>query len=134
VRLGAVAGLLSRRFAGLPDTLYYAAASSFLQGQLPAARGFIQQVIAGDPRRADAYNMLGAIEASRGQPEEARRAFEAALRLDPRGSATYTNLGLLELSTGNRSRAADLFAEALSLDPASVAARNGLRQSLDPHP
>jgi Flp pilus assembly protein TadD len=133
-RLGPVVDLLQRRFAGRPETHYYSAAASFLQGQLQTALGQIQQVIAQDPKRPDAHNMLGAIQASQGRSDEARRAFETALELDPRGSATYTNLGLLELSNGNRSRAAGLFAEALSLDPASQAARSGLEQSSDPFP
>ena len=133
-RLDPVVDTLQRRFGGRSTTRYYAAASNFLHGRLPAALDLIQQVIASDPRRADAYNMLGAISARLGQPNEARRAFEAGLDLNPRDSAAYTNLGLLELSSGNRSRAAKLFAEALSLDPASAAAREGLGQSRDPHP
>jgi spermidine synthase len=128
-RLDSVVELLQRRFAGHPQTYYFAAASSFMQGRLPAALGFIKQVVAADPKRGDAYNMMGAIHASLGQLSEAKTAFLDALRLNPRDASTYTNLGLLELSAGNRPRARELFAESLSLDPASPAARQGLADS-----
>lgn len=128
-RLDSVVDLLQRRFAGRPQTLYFAAASHFMRGRLPAARGFIQQVVAADPKRADAYNMLGAIHASLGQVAEARAAFDEALRLNHSDASAYTNLGLLELSAGNRARAHELFSESLSLDPSSAAARQGLANS-----
>jgi spermidine synthase len=128
-RLEPTVDLLQRRFGGRPQTLYFAAASSFLQGRLPAALGFIQQVVAADPKRADAYNMMGAIHASLGQVAQARAAFGEALRLNPRDGSAYTNLGLLELSAGGRAQARELFSESLSLDPQSAAARQGLADS-----
>jgi spermidine synthase len=108
---------------------YYAAAASFLKGELDAAVQHAQRAIGAAPQDAPAQNLLGAIQATRGDTMKARAAFENALRLDPRDTATYVNLGLLELSSGNRTRAAAYFDEALSLDPKSAAARQGLAQS-----
>ncbi len=130
IGLDPVAAALRAQFPDRPTTVYYAAASNFIQGRLPVALDLAREAVQRDPSRAPAQNLLGAIHASLGQTPEARVAFRAALQLDPRDAATYTNLALLELSSGNAAGAADLFSEALSLDPASDSARQGLARAV----
>ena len=129
VQLTAVLRELESTNPGGRGSHYYAAAASFLKGELDAAARQAERAIGVDPQYAPAQNLLGAIQATLGHATEARAAFERALRLNPRDSATYVNLGLLELSSGNRDRAAAYLDEALSLDPKSAAARQALAQS-----
>jgi Flp pilus assembly protein TadD len=82
-----------------------------------------------DAGYADAYNLLGAIQATAGDIAAGRDAFRTSLRLDPRDVVTYINLAQLELNAGQGPVAANLFAEALSLDPNSMPAREGLAQA-----
>jgi Flp pilus assembly protein TadD len=124
--LAPVVARLRRLDDGHPLTLYYAAAAEFLAGRLAEARAAAQAAVSADATRADAHNLLGAIEASAGNANQARSEFAAALAINPRDPATYTNLGTLELNHGNPAAARRWFAEALSLDPSSPAARDGL--------
>lgn len=127
--LDIVVDQMRQLFPGRATTRYYEAASKFLHGDLASASTLARQSIEKEPQRAASHNLLGAIQASLGQPEQARGAFRTALDLDSRDSATYTNLGLLELSSGNSDKAAGLFVEALSIDPTSDAARQGLARA-----
>jgi tetratricopeptide (TPR) repeat protein len=127
-RLDSAVGRLRRERPEGARTWYFTAASKFLRGELPEAAESVQGAIARDPS-SQAYNLLGAIEASRGRAAEARQAFDTALALDPRDSATYTNLGVLQLNSAQPETAAGFFAEALTLDPDSQQALNGLAEA-----
>jgi tetratricopeptide (TPR) repeat protein len=108
---------------------YYAAALSFMKGDLESGANDARAAIAADPGYAAAQNLFGAILASLGRSAEAQAAFEAALRLDPKDSMTYVNMGLLALSEKNRQLAGSYFDEALSLDPKSAIARRGFAEA-----
>ena len=129
VRLHPVVEVLRREFAGRAASWYFAASESFLQGDIATALPLVRRAIDLDANYADAYNLLGAIQATAGDIAAGRDAFRISLRLDPRDVVTYINLAQLELNAGRRPVAADLFAEALSLDPNSIPAREGLARA-----
>jgi len=110
-------------------TWYFSAVVSFLQGQLPEAAEHLRRSIEKDARSAASHNLLGALNASRGDTAAARQAFATSLSLDPHDSTTYTNLGVLELNSAQPEAAVRRFAEALSLDPYSQQALSGLAQA-----
>jgi len=107
-------------------TLYFAAVSAFLDGQIDAALALANRAVERDPRYEPVYDLLGAAYTKRGDPERARQAFLSSLRLDAHDSTAYSNLGLIESALGRRDLARRYFAEALSLAPDSTVARQGL--------
>jgi Flp pilus assembly protein TadD len=110
-------------------SLYYAAVSAFLHGQVDETVRLAERAIAADPRFAPVYDLVGAAYTKLERPLDAKKAFEASLRFDAHDSTAYTNLGLLELAGRNRPAAANYFAEALGLAPNSRTAREGLAQA-----
>lgn len=123
---------LGRAGPALASASYYSAASAFMRGDAITALGHAQRAVDADPTYAAAYDLMGAALTRQGQGARAREAFEKSLALEPHDSTAYTNIGLLELAAGNRREAANYFAEALWLEPDSAAAREGLRQALNP--
>ena len=129
VRLHPVVEVLRREFPMRAASWYFAASESFLKGDVTTALPLVRRAIDLDAGYADAYNLLGAIQATAGDIAAGRDAFRTSLRLDPRDVVTYINLAQLELNAGQGPVAANLFAEALSLDPNSMPAREGLAQA-----
>jgi protein O-mannosyl-transferase len=95
---GDVAGALEplRRAVQLaPEQLAYRhglAAALLLSGDPDSAEGQLRAIVAGDPRNADAYNLLGVVFEKRGDRAAAIAAFEQALQIDPRHPGAAANL------------------------------------------
>jgi Flp pilus assembly protein TadD len=128
-RLEPIVATMRRIDPAAERTSYYTAAVAFMRGDLSRAKAAVEAAIAVDSSRADAHNLLGAIEASSGRIDTARAEFHRALELNARDSSTYVNLAVLEMNRGDPEAATDWFAEALSLDPGSRAAREGLARA-----
>jgi Flp pilus assembly protein TadD len=111
-------------------THYYAAVAAFLRGDAAEAIRLCERATAIDPAYAPVYDLMGAAYTKLGDAAAARSAFQTSLRFDAHDSTAYTNLGLLELAAGNHEAARRYFAEALWLEPNSIAAREGLRQTI----
>lgn len=124
--LAPIAAMMAERFPESPETRYAQAALAFLSGDLAAAQQYGERATGAGVRRAAAWNLLGAVAATRGDGMAARRAFAAAIALEPRDTTAYVNLGQFELLNGDRAAAVRWFAEALSIDPASEPSRQGL--------
>ncbi|HMI93334.1 MAG TPA: protein kinase [Polyangiales bacterium] len=73
---------------GLPSirTLLDEAASAFVLGQTPRARGIYQQILDRQPTQADAWRGLCLTASRMGQRKDAERAFERYLKLRPTAS------------------------------------------------
>jgi spermidine synthase len=125
-RLAPVVAVLRQKDPVSSDTRYYAAALTFMQGDLPSALTQAQALVAEHPNEARAHNLIGAALATRGQADDARAAFARAIAADPRDAAAYVNAGSLDLEQGRLADARRHFAIALTLDASNESARQGL--------
>jgi Flp pilus assembly protein TadD len=90
-------------------------------GKLDEAEQKYRDVLAADPKQADAMSLLGQIVHQQGDAKEARALMERARALRP-GSPTLTfNLGRLYLEQRDWKNAADINQEAARLAPANSA-------------
>jgi eukaryotic-like serine/threonine-protein kinase len=76
-------------------------------------------VLARDPRSADAYQVLGLVHFERGEQRQAAAVLERALELDPSNNDAATWLGLVCLYAGQVERARSIFAGLQARDPLS---------------
>ncbi|MBY0510765.1 MAG: tetratricopeptide repeat protein [Rhodospirillaceae bacterium] len=95
-------------------------------GRLDDAAALYEQVIAEDPRNADALNLLGAIAHARGQYLHAKTLYERALAAAPDIPDIHFNFGNLLAATGESDAAVAAYKRALALRPAFVDAHLGL--------
>lgn len=126
VRLDEAVDALRRIGPDEAPTLYYAAVSQLLHGNLPQAMVLAERGIALHPKYAALYDLAGAVYTKMGQVFRARWAFNQSLSYDAHDSTAYENLGLLALEEGDLATARNYFAEALWLVPDSRIAREGL--------
>jgi Flp pilus assembly protein TadD len=80
------------------------AAEHHRAGRLTAARAMYQEVLALDPRHADALFLLGVLERQNGQLEEARRQLNEAARWAANRAPMETELRLVEQLLRRRQR------------------------------
>ena len=92
-------------------------------GDLDAARGVFQDVLAENPRYGDALNNLGNILAREGKPRPALEFYERALAENPGSADFLANLGGVRQALGDVAGALDCFARALAIDPTHADAR-----------
>ncbi|MCD6074440.1 MAG: glycosyl transferase family 9 [Rhodospirillales bacterium] len=92
-------------------------------GDLDAARGLFQDVLAENPRYGDALNNLGNILAHEGKPRAALEFYERALAASPDNADYLANLGGVRQALGDLAGALECFARALVIDPAHADAR-----------
>jgi len=62
-------------------------------GQYAAAMPLLQQVVAKDPRNADAYNLLGYATRKSGNPQGSLQYYNQALTLDPKHLGAHEYVG-----------------------------------------
>lgn len=72
-----------------------AASRLYQAGRLEEAIDACRAVLAVEPRRSDAHNLLGAALFSTGQDGPAREALREAARVDPGNAAALSNLGIV---------------------------------------
>jgi tetratricopeptide (TPR) repeat protein len=89
----------------------------FFQGKLADAERECREAIRLDPNFADAYELLGVVNAKERNFAGAHQALETALRLAPRQASISSNLGMLDLSEGNVPGALAYFRSAVALAP-----------------
>lgn len=95
-------------------------------GRIAEARGIYERILAADPARADAMQLLGVIAEQERRHDEAIRLIGEAVRLEP-GNASYrSNLAIALRSLGRRQEAIGELREALRLDPTFTAAAGNL--------
>jgi protein O-GlcNAc transferase len=84
-----------------------------------------------EPRRAELWYNIGALNAAQGADEDASRAFAEAARLRPDWSEPWHARGHVLHSSGNLEGARIAFESALARDPAHIAARANLALTLN---
>jgi tetratricopeptide (TPR) repeat protein len=94
-------------------------------GRIAEARGIYERILAADPTRVDARQLLGVIAQQEGRHDEAVRLIGEAVRLEPADASYRSNLALALRSLGRREEAIRELREAVRLAPDyTVAAKN----------
>jgi tetratricopeptide (TPR) repeat protein len=87
------------------------------EGRIAEAEAGYRQILAGDPRNAEARHMLGVAELQGGRPEDAAATLREAIAGDSSDARYHNNLGNALMALGRPDEAADAFAAALDRDP-----------------
>ncbi|HEY7119448.1 MAG TPA: tetratricopeptide repeat protein [Tepidisphaeraceae bacterium] len=86
-------------------------------GRVREAAGRYRELIAADPRHADALHWLGVLACQSGRPDHAIPLFERAASIRPDDPAAHHNLGTACLSAGRADDAVRAFERAARLAP-----------------
>ncbi len=95
-------------------------------GRLRAAEAIYRQILAADPKHADAAHLLGLVASQSGQEPQAVELIEQAIRLRPGEAVFHFNLAGVLLAQGHAERAAACYREAARLQPGFVGAHVSL--------
>ncbi|HUT77558.1 MAG TPA: tetratricopeptide repeat protein, partial [Polyangia bacterium] len=95
-------------------------------GRLGEAEKLLRDLSFRAPWIAETWDMLGLVEAARGNWAEARELHARALQLDPYRSQAHFNIGLALHQEGRLEAAARAFQAVLSIDPEDAGALNNL--------
>jgi protein O-GlcNAc transferase len=87
------------------------------QGRHDEAESLYRQMLAIDPRHADALNRLAVIALQKGQLTEALSRIEAALLASPTSAAALSNKGTILLALKRYPEALDAYDRTIALDP-----------------
>ena len=102
--------------------LFDKAVERHLAGRTAEAEALYREVLAADPRHADAFVNLGAIHRDRGELDLAASAYESALAIIPRHAKAVYNLGDVHNTRHSVAEAEDCFRQAAEIDPDFVEA------------
>src|SRR5690606_39198409 len=86
-------------------------------GELQQAEALYRQIIAHDPKNAEALHLLGAIGLQMGFYGEAIELLREAIALKPNAAPYLSNMGLAQHKTAQPVNAEEYFKKALTLDP-----------------
>lgn len=100
------------------------------QGRLTEAAAMFEQVLAREPRNADALHLLGVTLGQLGRPQEAVRLIAAAVEVRPSNPYMRANLGNALGSIGRHAEAASAYERAAALKPDLLAAHRGRGHAL----
>ncbi len=87
------------------------------RGDLASAERCYKQVLAREPRHADALHLLGLIALSRGRVDEAMRLIKNAITIFPKVAIYHANLGRVFGESGDPDGAVAALERAVALDP-----------------
>ncbi len=95
-------------------------------GRLQQAEPLYRQILAADPRHADAYHLLGVIAHQVGRGDVAVELINRAIAIHPLAADFLNNLGLALFSLGRGDEAITAYLRALTLDPAHLESQSNL--------
>lgn len=95
-------------------------------GRHELARVAYGQVLQADPREADAWHLLGILEAESGRYERAAECIGQAVAAKPEVAMFHNNLGNVCMERGRFDEAKDCYVQALRLEPGRIDAMNNL--------
>jgi Tfp pilus assembly protein PilF len=99
------------------ETLLAQAAASTKRGEIGQAEKLIRQVLARDPRHADALFELGRIAHARGDKKAAADCLRKAIASQPDNSRFHNELGFVLVGLGEREQALRAFTRSLEIKP-----------------
>jgi Flp pilus assembly protein TadD len=91
----------------------------------------LKEIVASDPRDADAYNLLGFAHRKLGQFAEAKPHYDKALALNPKHKGAHEYIGELYLETGDLASAESHLARLAELCPGGCEERADLQKAVD---
>ncbi len=100
-------------------------------GNLAEAEAVYRDVLAADPKNADALHMLGVLASQRGDLQHALSCLGRAILLNPSPPFYHNNLGNVLFQAGRLADAALCYEEALRLDPEYAEAHGNLANTYD---
>ncbi len=109
--------------------VYSRAEEAYLAGRHDEALDLLKQIPAGSPESARAHNLMGLIQARRGNMALASLEFQEAVRADPNFAQAHNNLGMIYLQEGRLELAQASFQSAVRDDPYYVAPHQGLAEA-----
>lgn len=86
-------------------------------GRLQQAEGLYRQILAQQPRHADALQLLGVVAHQMGRNDAAIDLIQQAIALKPANAGAYSNLGLALRDSGRLDEAIAAFRQTLALQP-----------------
>jgi tetratricopeptide (TPR) repeat protein len=98
------------------DALYESALRQHQAGNLVEAERLYRQVLTGNPRHAQALDMLGLLAMQAGQAEAARELIAQAIAIEPGVALFHVQLGGVLQALGRRGEARRSLEQALALD------------------
>jgi tetratricopeptide (TPR) repeat protein len=99
-------------------------------GRLEQAEAIYRQILAREPRHADALHLLGLVAYQRGQLDQAIQLLRQAIDANPSVAAYFSNYGQFLLARGRREEAVAALQQAVRLDPNHTPAYLGLGNAL----
>jgi protein O-GlcNAc transferase len=96
---------------------FLGALENYKLGLLPQAKLLLQSSVKGDPRHAEAYNLLGVVCYQRREFQESLQYLQRALALKPAEVNYYNNAGVTAHALGQYEAAQTYFRRALDLNP-----------------
>jgi len=120
------------RAAGVEDSALelLQARAWHLRGMSGEAQVLLEQLLKRQPRNAEAWAMLGVVQADRHDPAAARESLERAHQLAPEDPEILNNLGFVLLSAGDAEGAIERLRRSLQIDPSQLRTRNNLAFAL----
>jgi len=100
-------------------------------GALVEAEALYRQVLASEPRNADALHLLGVACSQQGRHDEAVELILKASKIAPASAAMHLNLGNALLGAGRHSEAVARYRKALALEPRNAIAHRNLGSALN---
>jgi len=110
--------------------LYWWAQTLLFFGASRRALPVLEEVVALNPKRHDAWNVLGYLHAQKGELSQAIAAFDRALAGEPDDAALAFNAAFTLQRAGEHARAMTLMQRVIALDPKFDRAWYGLGLSL----
>ena len=95
-------------------------------GRFSEAAAIYQQILAADPRHAEAMQLLGVLAYQAGRHDTAIRLISEAIQIDGTRAAYFNNLGEAFRATGKFEDAQRCFAQAIQQEPNDAAAYSNL--------
>jgi len=116
--------------ATIPET-FALAVQYHHAGDLETAGEICRQILAADPNEADAWHLLGLLNAQVGRHQAGVECFDRALRLKPDWFEALYNLGRARLDQGDLAAATACYRRAVELRPDHEEAHNNLGLALE---
>jgi tetratricopeptide (TPR) repeat protein len=110
--------------------LFAAALGHHQAGRLQAAERLYQQVLATNPRHADAFHLLGVVALQTGRTELAADMIREAIAIDPNIASYHSNMGAALSELRRLDEAVVCYRSALALTPRYPEAHNNLGTTL----
>ena len=116
--------------AGLAERLLTQAVTFHRAGQLDQAEKLYREILAANPRYADALQFLGLIALTRGDAAAAAARIREAIAINPRAAVYHFNLGMTLKQSGDLDGMIEAYRRAVKLNPDLVEAHNNLGNAL----